>query len=161
MDLLAALVVTRVRVRVVIDSLERPLGILELHLLLLVAFSGNLLVAFPPLGWCAHVPRLLLLLLVELLHELPNLPTLLYAVAPRVVYQPSRTARIATGGLPRPLLASWATTPTGRCSNSDSGSSDQWLVVVTCLLLLPISISIFAAALSSGICFWLADLPYL
>jgi hypothetical protein len=49
-ELLVALVVTGVKVGVAIDSLERPLGILELHLLFLVALRGNLLLAFPLTG---------------------------------------------------------------------------------------------------------------
>jgi hypothetical protein len=47
-ELLAALI--GAGVRVAIDSLEHPLGILELHLLLLVALEGSLLLAFPQRG---------------------------------------------------------------------------------------------------------------
>jgi hypothetical protein len=50
MELLAALVIAGVTVRVTVDGLEHPLGILELHLLLLVALRGNLLLAFPLMG---------------------------------------------------------------------------------------------------------------
>jgi hypothetical protein len=88
-ELLGAVIGVGIRVGVVIDCLERYLDVLELHLLLLVALRGNLLLAFPLLGRCAVVARLLLLLLVELLRELPDLPALLQAMVPRVVYRAS------------------------------------------------------------------------
>jgi hypothetical protein len=53
-ELLAALVVAGIRVRVVVDGLERPLGILELPLLLLVTLRDNLLLAFPLAGEACH-----------------------------------------------------------------------------------------------------------
>jgi hypothetical protein len=156
-----AIIGAGVRVGVVIDDLERPLGVLELHLLLLVALGGNLLLALPLPRRRAITTRLLLLLLAELLHELLDLPALLRALAPRVVYRAPWAALLTTGGLPRPLVASWATAPTSHYSSSGgSGSTNQWLVVVAVSLLL-LSISISAAALSSGICFGLAGLPCL
>jgi hypothetical protein len=108
-ELLAALVDAGVGVRVVVDSLERPLAVLELHLL--VALGGNLLLAFPLLGRRAIAARLLLMPLMKLLRELLDLPALLHAVAPGVVYQSSWTALVAVGGLPWPLVATWAMTP--------------------------------------------------
>jgi hypothetical protein len=102
--------------------------------------------------------RLLLLLLTELLHELLDLPTLLCDVAPGVVHRAPRTALVTAKGVPWPLVASWAMTPTSRYSGS--GRSSQWLVVVVVAgLLLPISISV--VALSSGICFRLDGLSCL
>jgi hypothetical protein len=143
---------------VAVDSLESPLGILELHLLL-VALERNLLLPFPLAVRRAVTARLLRLLLAELLHEFLDLPTLLRAVAHRVVYRAPRTTLIAAGGMSQPLVTSWAMTPTGHSNSSDSGNSGQRLVVAASLLLLPISIS--ATALSSGICFGPAGLPCL
>jgi hypothetical protein len=131
---------------VAIDDHDRPLGVLELHLLHLVALVGNMMLAFLLVGRCAVVARLLLLLLAELLYELLDLLALLEAVAPGVVHRAPGTALVATGGLLRPLVAAWAMTPTNHCSNSGSGSTCQWLVIVVGLLLLPIPI--LATALS-------------
>jgi hypothetical protein len=79
------LVAAGLRVRVAIDDLDRPLGILELHHLV-VALVGNLLIAFPLVGRCAVVAWLLLLLLAELFRELLDLLALLGVVAPGVVH---------------------------------------------------------------------------
>jgi hypothetical protein len=68
---------------VVIDDLDHPLGILELHLLLVVALTGNVLLAFLLVGRWAVMARLLL---IELLHELLDLPALLSAVTPGFVH---------------------------------------------------------------------------
>jgi hypothetical protein len=100
---------------------------------------------------------LLLLLLVELLCKLLDLPTLFGAMVPRVVHRAWQHTFIATRGLARSLVAEWAMTPTSRCCNSGgSGSACQWLLVVG-LLLLPILV--LATTLSSDICFGLAGLP--
>jgi hypothetical protein len=82
-ELLAMLIVTGLGVRVVIDDLDHPLGILELHLLLVVALMGNVLLAFLLVGRWAVMVRLLL---IELLHELLDLPALLSAVTPGFVH---------------------------------------------------------------------------
>jgi hypothetical protein len=71
---------------VAVDDLDHPLGILELHVLLLVTLTGNLLLAFPLARRCAAAAWLLLLLLMELLHELLDLLTLLGVVAHGVVH---------------------------------------------------------------------------
>jgi hypothetical protein len=76
-ELLAALIVAGVRVRVAVDGLEHPLGILELHLHLLVTLGGNLMLAFPLPRRRAVAAQLLLLLLSKLLCELLDLPALL------------------------------------------------------------------------------------
>jgi hypothetical protein len=117
-ELLAALIVTGFRVGVAVEDLDHPLGVLELHLLLLVALVGNLLLAFPLAGRHAVVARLLLLLLAELLHELLDLPALLDVVVPRVVHRVPWTALIAVGGLSWSLVATWAAAPTNRSSSS-------------------------------------------
>jgi hypothetical protein len=148
-ELLVVFVGAGVKVRVAVDNLERPLGVLELQLLLLVAVGGNLLLAFPLLGRRAIASWLLLLLLAELLRKLLDILALLCTVAPGVVYRAPWTALIAAE-------ATWATTPTYRSSNnSSSGSSGQRLVVAAGLLLPPV----FATALSSGLCIGLAGLP--
>jgi hypothetical protein len=52
---LVALVGAGVRVRVVIDGLKRPLGILECHLLIVVALQDDLLLSPPTAGeGCRH-----------------------------------------------------------------------------------------------------------
>jgi hypothetical protein len=96
-ELLVSLVVTvfGVRVGVAVDDLDCPLGILELHIMLLIALMGHLLLAFPLVGRCAIAARLLLLLLMKLLRELLDLPALLDTVVPGVVHQALWTALIA------------------------------------------------------------------
>jgi hypothetical protein len=158
-ELLAMLVVDRSRVGVAVDDLDRPLGILELYLLV-IALIGNLVLAFLLVGRRVITARLLLLLLAELLCELLDLPALLSVVAPGVVHHAPWPTLVAAGGLARSLLATWVVAPTSRCSNNrGSGSTCQRLVVVIGLLLL--HILVLATALSSSICFRLADLPYL
>jgi hypothetical protein len=123
MEQLAALVVTRLRVGVTVDHLDHPLGILELHLLL-VALVGNLLLAFPLAGRRAITARLLLLLLVELFHELLDLSALLGVVAPGVVHRAPQPTLIDILGLARSVVTTWAAAPTGRCCNiGGSGST--------------------------------------
>jgi hypothetical protein len=104
-ELFAVLVGVAVAVRVAIDSLERPLDILELHLLLLVILGGNLLLAFLLPGRRVVTTRLPLLLLMKLLHEILDLPALIHAVVPGVVYRAPRTTLIIVKGLPRPLVS--------------------------------------------------------
>jgi hypothetical protein len=106
---------------------------------------------------------LLLLLLTELLQKLFDIPAILCAIAPRVVHQKPQTTLIAAGGLPQPLVTSWAMTPTNRCSSrSGNGSSALWLVVVVAAgLRLLLAIFVSDAALSCAIFIGLAGLPYL
>jgi hypothetical protein len=144
MVLLAALIVTGLGVGVPVDILDRPLGVLELHLLLIIALLGNVLLAFPLVRRYAVTAGLLLLLLTELLHKLLDLPALLRAV----------TAR----GLARALVTMWAMTPTSHyCDSGGSRSTCQRLVVVE--LLLPILVLV--TALSNDMCLGLVGLPYL
>jgi hypothetical protein len=98
----------------------------------------------------------LLLLLVELLHELLDLPTLLGVVALGVVYRAPWPIVITTGGLALSLVTAWIVAPTSRCSDSsDNVSTCQRLVVVGLLFL------VLVTTLISGICFRLAGLSYL
>jgi hypothetical protein len=86
-ELLAVLVVTGFEVRLTVDDLDRPLGILELHLRLPITLMGNFLLAIPLAGRRVVLARLLLLLLAELLHELLDLPTLLGTMVPGVMHR--------------------------------------------------------------------------
>jgi hypothetical protein len=104
---------------------------------------------------------MLVLLLTELLCKILDFPALLHVVAPGVVYRAPRIALVTTGGLLRPLVTTWAMTPTDRCSSGSSnisGSTSQRLLVDANILLL---LFVFVAALSSGICIGLASLPCL
>jgi hypothetical protein len=103
--LLAVLVVTGLRVGMAVDDLGRPLGIPELHLLLVIALTGDVLLAFPLAGRRSITVGLLLLLLAEWLHEL------LGVVVPGVVHRARRTTLITTRGLAWSLLAAWGPTP--------------------------------------------------
>jgi hypothetical protein len=126
-ELLAALVGARVRVRVPVDGLEHPLGVLERHLLilLLVTLLDDLLHALPLSRRHVVTVWLLLLLLAKLLRNLLDFPTLFRIVVPRVVYRAPWTTLITTEGLPRQFVTMWAMAPTSRCSSSGSGSTSQ------------------------------------
>jgi hypothetical protein len=86
MELLVVLVVAGLGVGVTIDDLDHPLSILELHLLLIGALTGNVLLAFLLAGRCVVTMGLLLLLLAELLCELLDLLALLGTMAPGVIH---------------------------------------------------------------------------
>jgi hypothetical protein len=75
MERLATLIGAGFGVGVAVDGLQRPLGILELHLLILVLLKIHLFFALPLTGRCAILARLLLLLM-ELFCELLHLSTL-------------------------------------------------------------------------------------
>jgi hypothetical protein len=156
MELLVVLVVVGLGVGVTVDDLDHPLSILELHLLLIGALTGNVLLAFLLAGRRAVVAGLLLLLLVELLYRLLDLSALPSVVVPGVVHWAPQPTLIAARGLAQLLVTTWITTPTSHCcDNVGSGSACQRLVVG--LPFLPILV--LATALSSGICFGLAVLP--
>jgi hypothetical protein len=136
---------------------------LERHLLLLllVTLLEDLVLALRLPRGCTIAAWMLVLLLTELLCKILDFPALLHVVAPGVVYRAPRIALVTTGGLLRPLVATWATTPIDRCSSGSSnisGSTSQRLLVDADLLLL---LFVFVAALSSGICIGLASLPCL
>jgi hypothetical protein len=122
-ELLTVLVVTGLRIGVAIDSLDRPLGILKLHLLLVIALTSNVLLAFPLMGSCAVAAGLLLLLLVELLRELLDLSALLGTVAPGVVHWAPWPTLVTTEGLAWLLVTAWAVAPTSRCCDSSGSGS--------------------------------------
>jgi hypothetical protein len=103
------LVVTELRVRVAIDVLHYPLGILELHLYDFLPLRVDFLFALPLAGrrtilaWLLH-------LLTELLHELLDIPALRRAMMRRVVHQTFCTAVVTVGWLAGAFVASWAST---------------------------------------------------
>jgi hypothetical protein len=160
-ELLEVLSITGLRVEVAVDDLDLPLGALELDLLLVIALTGNVLLAIL-LAWRhTNAARLLVLLLVDLLPKLLDLPALLGVGTPQVVHQAPRPALVAAGGLAQLLVVVWAVAPTNRCcDNSSSGSTCHQLVVVVGLLLL-LPILVLATALRSDICFRLVGLPCL
>jgi hypothetical protein len=158
LELLVALVVSRFRVIVAVDDLDRPLGILELHFFLRVALVGNGLLAFPLAGRHAIMAQLLLLLLMELFCKLLDLLALLSVMVPGVVHRALLPALIAIGGLVQSLVTMWAMAPNSRCSDSSNNeSSCQQLVVIGFLVV----VVVLAAALSSGIYLRLVGLPCL
>jgi hypothetical protein len=108
---------------VVVNDLDHALGILELHLLLVVALMSNVLLAFMLAGRHVVAVRQLLLLLTELLRELLDPLALLGTVAPGVVQRAPWPAIITTGGLARSLVTAWATAFTdlyGKSGGSES-----------------------------------------
>jgi hypothetical protein len=123
-ELLAALIVTGLKVRVVIDDLDRPLGILELHLLLVIALTGNVLLAFPLAGRCAITAGLLLLLLMELLCKLLDLTALLGTAAhPHRCRRAGAVAYRRVGHIPHQLLRrQWERLPAACCYQTSSSS---------------------------------------
>jgi hypothetical protein len=141
------LVVTGLRVRTAINSLEAPFGFLEPHSILLVLFRVCLLFALPLVGRCV-VAALLFQLFAVLFCELLDLPALLDAVACGVVHWTMRPSVIAVGRLspqgpqPPPATAA-ATTVVG-------APTSGWLLppafIFFCFLLPPP----WAAALALG-----------
>jgi hypothetical protein len=79
------LVVTTLRVRVAIDGLHLPLGILECHLFVLLLLRFHLLFALSLTGRRAFLARLLLLF-TELFYGLLDLPVLTHATVHGVVH---------------------------------------------------------------------------
>jgi hypothetical protein len=143
---LAALIVTGLRVRVAIDGLQCPLGLLKLHLCVFLLLGVDLLLALPLAGRRAILA--LLQLFTELFHELLDLPALRPGMACGVMHRALCAAVVAIGR----LKGAFATTaPTRRCS-CGSGCPSQRLVT-TSLLVVVISVAIATAlglALGAG-----------
>jgi hypothetical protein len=102
------IVVAGLGVRVVIDGLHLPLGILECHLFVLLLLKIQFLFALPLAGRCTFLVQLLLLF-VELFYKLLDLPSLTRVVMCGVVHHASRATIVATRCLMGELLVtSWA-----------------------------------------------------
>jgi uncharacterized protein (DUF58 family) len=98
------LIVDVLGVGVAIDGLHLPLGVLERHLLILLLLGVDLLFALPLAGRRAFLAWLLLLFM-ELLHEILDFPSLTRAVGCRVMHRASGAAIIATERLTGALVA--------------------------------------------------------
>jgi hypothetical protein len=129
-----ALVVAGLGVGVAIDGLHLPLGILEHHLFILLLLRIHLLFALLMAGRCTFLAWLLLLF-VEVFHELLDLSVLTHAVAHRVMNQALGATVVTAGCLMRALVTSWASAPTHR-HNCSYGGTNQRLVFAFGLLLL-------------------------
>jgi uncharacterized membrane protein len=110
MECLVVLVVVELRVRVVVDGLHLPLGVLECHFYIPLLFWIHLLLALLLAGRRAFFAQLLLFL-AKLLRELLDLPTLTHAMAHRVMHRASGTTVINAECLTGALVTSWASAP--------------------------------------------------
>jgi hypothetical protein len=159
MERLATLVVTGLGVGVVVDELQVPLGLLELHLLILFHLEIHLLFALPLAGRRTILAQLLLLL-VELLCELLDFPALFHVVARGVMHRTTRATVVVARCLTGAFVTLWTSTPDRRSSCCGGGSSSQRLVIAIGLLLLVVLI--FApATLGCSAFIRLATLPHL
>jgi hypothetical protein len=131
------LIITGLRVRVAIDGLQCPLGILKLHLCVFLLLGVHLLLALPLV--------LLLHLFVELFRELLDLPALRHGMARGVVHRALRTAVVAIGWLTGAFVASQPAMAPTRCYSCSSGRSGQWLVAASLLVV------VVAAAVALGL----------
>jgi hypothetical protein len=93
------LIVAGLRVGLVIDDLQCPPSILELHLYVLLLQWVDFLCALPLMGRCAILSRLLLHLLTQLFCELLDLPALRHAMVRGVVHRSLHAAVVAVGRL--------------------------------------------------------------
>jgi hypothetical protein len=118
----AVLVVAGLGVGVAIDGLHLPLGILEHHLFILLLLRIHLLFALLMAGRCTFLARLLLLF-VEVFHELLDLSVLTHVVAHRVMNQALGATVVTAGCLMRALVTSWASAPTHHHSCSCGGTN--------------------------------------
>jgi hypothetical protein len=94
MECLATLVVIGLRVRVTIDGLQCPPGILELHLYIFLLLWVHFLFALPLAGRCA-ILALLLHLVTELFRELLDLSALQRGMACGVMHRALCVADVA------------------------------------------------------------------
>jgi hypothetical protein len=134
---LAALIVAELRVRVAIDDLQCPLGILELHLCGFLLLGVHLLLALQLAGRRA-ILALLLHPFMELFCELLDLLALQRGMARGVVHRALRAAVVTIGQLTGAFVTSRpATAPTRRC-RCGSGHSSQQMGATSLLLLIAI-----------------------
>jgi hypothetical protein len=123
MEHLTALVVTGLRVRVAIDGLQYPPGILELYLYVFLLPRVHFLFALPLVGRRA-ILALVLHLVAEIFCELLDLPALRCGMARGVVHRKHHAGVVAIGQLTGAFFASWPpTAPTHRysCGSGCSG----------------------------------------
>jgi hypothetical protein len=147
MERLMTLVVAGLRVRVAIDGLQCPLGILKLHLCIFLLLVVHLLLALPLAGRCTILA--LLHVFTELFRELLDLTALRRGMTRGVVHRALRATVVAIGRLTGVFVASWLVmAPTRRCSYS-SGHSSQRLVA-TSLLLVVVVVAATALGLGPG-----------
>jgi hypothetical protein len=133
---LAALVVAGLRVRVAIDGLQCPLGILKLHLYVFLLLGVYLLLALP-LTERRAILVLLLHLFTELFHELLDLPALRRGMARGVVHRALRAAVVTIGWLTGAFVTSWpATAPPTATAMTVGALASGWLPPAFLLLLL-------------------------
>jgi hypothetical protein len=135
-ECLATLVDAGVRVGVVVDGLQRSLGILELHLFVLVLLKIHLLFTLPLAGRRAILAQLLLLIM-ELFCKLLDFPALSNAMVPRFMHRALCAIVVAAGHLTRVLVISRATTPLAAVAAAAVGApTSGWLLPLVVLLLL-------------------------
>jgi hypothetical protein len=116
------LVVAGLKVRVSVNGLHLPLGVLECHFFVFLLLRIHLLFTFPLVRRRALLAQLLLFLM-ELLCELLDLLTPTHVVARRVMHQAFGAAVITAGCLTGALVASWASASTCHYSCSCGGAS--------------------------------------
>jgi hypothetical protein len=132
------LVVAGLRVRVAIDGLQCPLGILKLHLCVFLLLGVHLLLALPLAGRRA-ILALLLHLFAELFHELLDLPTLRRGMARGVVQRTLRAAVVAIGRLMGRLSPLGPPRPPPAAAAAAVGTpASGWLPPAFFFLLLPL-----------------------
>jgi hypothetical protein len=143
------------RVGVAVDVLQCPLGILELHLLLLLSLGADLLFALLLTGRHAFMAQLLFHLFTVFLCELLDFPALLDVVVPRVVHRALCATVVVVLRLTWVLVIVWVMAPTSCCCSS--GCLGQQLVIVVAsllLLLAAVLISSTRIGLVCLLCLW-------
>jgi hypothetical protein len=156
-EYLVALVDTRVGVAG--DGLQHPLGILELHLLLLLNLWADLLFALLLTGMHAFMTQLLLHLFTIFLCELLDFPALLDVVVPGVVHRAPCATVVVVLRLMGVLVIVRVMAPTSCYSSSSSGCPGQQLVIIVVaslllLLLAAVLISSTRIGLACLLCLW-------
>jgi hypothetical protein len=152
---LVALIATGLGVRVAIDRLQRPFGILELHFLLPFVY---LLLPLPLVGGCAILAQLLLHLFTELFRELLDLPALRCGMPRRVMHRALRTTFVTVGRLAGALVTSLATSAPTCCYSGccRGGCPGQRLATASLLLLLALAANTLSCGAGVGLAHFLA-----
>jgi hypothetical protein len=154
-EFLATLIGAGVKVKVAAEGLQHPLGVLELHLLILVLLKIHLLFSFPLAGRRVVLAQLLLPL-TELLRELLDISALSGVVVRGVMHRAPCASIVTIERFMGVLVILQAMAPTSRCwSSCSSMGTSQRLVVATdplifLLVVAVVVIIVFATALSSS-----------